>query len=361
MTAPLQPADLRYLGAFRLPGGGKVPGTFALGGTRFALDGGEALITGADGFQHAARVRLPAPRVESDPAALPVAEFAGPWFDPSGGFKTPATRLGGLLYHGGRLVVSVHEYYDADGTATATHGVWVDGRVNGLFTLAGLPAAALAGSMAPIPPEWQGALGGPTLSASVGMPIASRRSVNIALAAFDPAALGSLSSRAAVLAFNPLGRGYGNLDADNPTPDPVWNLTSEPNGCAFLSRPDGRAAVLVTGQHGTGRTWYGLRSVELPDGPASDPCRVYKGNHSESYAGYGWWFDPADLSAVRARKRKPADVRPFHAGELPGLYPGCGDLGGCAADPEAGRLYVVQRNVYRVGVNRLPVVHVYGV
>src|SRR6266446_8700955 len=125
-TYPLiQPTDLVYQGAFRLPNDGSIGNsTFSYGGFSPAYNptNNSLFLVGHDQQQQVAEVTIPTIINSTQISALATASMLQPFVDATEGKMdtvdpTPndAMKIGGLMVYGGQLYTTVYSYYDAEG------------------------------------------------------------------------------------------------------------------------------------------------------------------------------------------------------------------------------------------------------
>jgi len=123
----VQPADLLYQGAFRLPLPDWGTATFAYGGTALAFHPARhsLFIVGHDWHQQVAEISIPALRQASSVNELATATLLQPLTEVTEGHMPkvgPSTvKVGGLLPYDGRLLVTAFLYYDGAGSQTVSH------------------------------------------------------------------------------------------------------------------------------------------------------------------------------------------------------------------------------------------------
>jgi len=298
----VQPNNLVYEGAFRLPPG-RNPGpnatdwelanglaTFNFGGWAMAFNpaNNSLFLTGNNQGSMVAEINIPTPLVSADLGTLNVATFVQPFSDPTEAKiddinpgSTNAKKIGGMLPYQGKLYVTGYDYYDGLETQIVSHFVAnpdlsVLGDVQGAYELnapgcvrndpATLPnclgAGFFDGYFGLVPLEWQAALGGPVINGNCCLGVISRTSYGPALFTMDPAQLGVITPLPAkpLLYYpseHPLIEPGLVPCLDQAACSPVvdgWSLnstlfngTSEVKGVAF---PSGWRSVLFFGRHG---------------------------------------------------------------------------------------------------------------
>lgn len=391
-TAPAAPATLvpgqfQYLGAFRLPGPGDGPDSWAFGGRALTYVPGGDPGGAADGFpgslfggghahhQRVSEIAIPAPVVPASHdaagfAQLPVAQTLQAFADLTGGIRAQVgvDHFGDLAWlparpglDGDRLYWTIYEYYNVAGLNFPGHG-W--SRLD-----LSAPAAAGAWYLGPpgdpvfhsmrtarylfdAPQDWAdlhlagrsllsgrhreagccGGSRGPALFASApwrdGVPPGSA-----------PPPGGHLAAQA--LVWYPEGGDHF----------PDYRACDDWSGGVFASHPDG-AAVILVGRKSLGEERYGL-------GRPGDCAHGIQGYHCDPYESQFLFYAPADLAAVAAGALHPWQVLPravLRPAEQ--FWPGCHKLlGGAAHDRERSLLYVVQAEAFE----GQPIIHVFRI
>jgi hypothetical protein len=369
----LNRGNLTYVGAFRMPASATPDPTsdtynfgYSGAGLGFNSSRSTLFVTGNLHRSFVAEIRPPSSFSFSSAADLPQATLIQDLRDAVDGKlntidPTPSNgvRVGGLLPYNGKLVVSAWSFYDADYNQSASHFVRssidlsVTGASSNAIRLSSTVSPRwLGGYMAPVPAEWQGALGGPAITGAAGMPIIAHSSVGPALASFDPDRAGS--TEPAYLLGYPYDKQLAYQYSSNETSqNPVWNATSQVRGVVL---PNGTRSVLFFGKHGLGSYCYG-------DGAAcGDPADSSKGTHGYPYAYQIWAYDALDLAAVRAGSKQPHQLKPYAVWnfDLPFQdVAGTRDLGGATYDPSTRRIYISQLRTYLRGCcEPEPLIHV---
>ena len=305
----LREDGLRYLGAFRVPAGSGDLATFEFGGTALSFRAGTntLLLVGHDWHQRVAEISVPEPSLATTVEELPRATFVQPFADLFGGKNKD--KIGGLLPWGDRLVVSTFIYYDAPGLQKASHHLaGVDFRDPppsiGPLRVGDEPAGFVSGYMAPVPPEWQRALGGPAVTGNCCLPIISRTSFGPALSVFDPKDLGVKNPvpATAVLGYPMAHPTLGECRENGR----LFNCAVTVGGVVF---PSGTASVLFFGRRGMGDICY------KDEGPPS--CRGSGGYDAPPFVSHVWAYDARELASVRDGRKRPWDVQPYASWKLP--------------------------------------------
>lgn len=352
----VQESDLNHVGSFTLP---PVPGregqdgfAYAHGVIAFNPEGGSLFIVGHDWYQEVAEITVP--------DAGGVAKVLQPLTDIFDGKLSEinprdpnSKKIGGMHVVGSDLLVTAYSDYDAEHSARASHFVRsvdlaAEGTVRGPVRVGSLGIGFTAGYFAPVPPDWQAALGGSVLNGQCCLNIITRTSYGPSVSTIDPLAILPMKGtpRATALVAYPDGRSaLGPWDGDFTDKTP-FNGTSKVRGVVL---PEATASVLFFGDQGTGRFCYG-------DGQTcNDPERTDQGNHAYPYRAQVWAYNAHDLAAVRAGRRRPWDVRPYAVFPLPGVRRAA--VGGATVDPRSGMLFVTERH----GDGEKPRIHMYKI
>jgi hypothetical protein len=404
-TAPIpsglvQPSDLAYAGAFRLPGGDTPPQTFAYGGNAmtFNPDGdpsnsdaypGSLFVMGHDRMAYGglpdgsqvAEVSIPVPGRASDPADLPQAGFIQGFYDVTAGFFTQLEEIpkAGMQYlnhpdtgpkihlcwgqHLQPQDLPSHAWFDATLATPNTRGVWFIGDHNLYST---------NGYMFDIPAAWADAHAQGRYLATGRFRDGGQGGMGPALFAYRPwLAGGSAPGSGTRLAETTLLLYENAYNTD----DFVRNMNGyqhadEWEGGAWITTPSGKTAVLFAGTKSTGtKHWYGYINARGPEYPCVDAhvtdyvtCRMTDGSscppedfsgccdeaQGTCVTGRGWWstsfdaqfilYDPADLARVAAGEIEPWEPQPYASLDVDDhLY----------LDPPAWDVYVLGMGVQR--------------
>jgi hypothetical protein len=359
----LQLNDLQYVGAFRVPHrppeGEKWRSDFSYGGTGLAYNprNHSLFLVGHPHQQLVAEVAIPVPVKSEAIGELPTGKMLQPFADVREGTKG-GNRVGGLLVDGERLLWTSYVFYDADGSANTSHGIssldLAHPSARGTYTLKGIRAGVVAGYMCHVPLDWRKQFGVPVLTGQAGIPIVARTSSGPAAIGFDPDKLGKKPAPQITFLYYPLDHPLGPMTKKNE----LWNLAYTMGGMAFVSR-GGKAAVMFFGRRGLGEWWYGEGTTKDGKKDLEVPS---KGPHAPPYQAAVWFYDPNDLLAVKKGRKKSWLIKPYLVAPLPNVYQSSAPLGGCAYDPQAGRLYVSETFADRPNqYDFLPVIHVYEI
>ena len=372
----LQPRDLVYLGAFRLPAGsngcdwswsGEALAYFLGGDPAGPDDGtpGSLFGTGHNWLQHVSEIAIPAPVVSAakDLSALPTASTLQPFADIRAGLfqwplEIPRAGLACLPAQPGQSAAMLyfawaphmgegrtdpsHGWCGLDLEHPGSAGPWRAGDhwnyVSGDYLLE-IPAAwadaHVAGSRLGSGRFRDGGQGGegPSLLALApwqqGVP---------------PPPGSTLAARTLLL--------YGNAYDPAPRTLKGYHHADEWSGAAWLQTA-AKTAVLFAGTKGRGNCWYGFANgVVWPDEPPFPPIPPPPNDER------GWWssrfealfllYDPADLAEVAAGRQEPSWPQPYAELRVDDcLFGGYNDhqkqrLGACAWDGQRGLLYVIE-------------------
>jgi len=374
-SGPLvQPKNLVYEGAFRVPSDRVNETSFAYGGTAisFNAEHQSLFIVGHDWHQRVAEISIPEIRSTTALFRLATAKLLQPFTDATEGkmgLVGPNTvKVGGLLPYQGQLYLSAYLYYDGRGEQVLSHFVSkpdlsASGDVRGPFQIGNLGAGFVSGYFGLVPPAWRDALGGPVLNGNCCLGVISRTSYGPALFTIDPAKIEKESPVPATpLVYYPSKHPLTEWDSTGP----FFNGTTEVRGVVFHA---GTRSVLVFGRHGLGTFCYGPGTSDTKQAgqPADggidkwcyDPSSESKGTHAYPYSYYVWAYDANDLADVKAQRKSPWDVKPYATWSLnlPFSAEGHAVLNGATYDPDSGRIFVSQA----FGDGELPVIHVFTV
>ncbi len=361
VTAPLVgPANLVYLGTFRVPQGDSQGCNWSTGEHCFTYAGvfgynpghNSLFFSGHPWVGGVGEVSIPDTISLDETAAVlqDIADLAdGVQVDP--GEVNGQGPSAGLVHHE-RLVISGSTYYDADYTQVNTHGVsGFDFSIPDDFlgwyrfdpALAANPRS-IGGYMAPIPTEWQPLLGGPALTGNCCLSIISNSSAGPAVTVFDPDDVGVADPiPGETLLFYPLSDPLAPVDTQNT----LFNLATHMGGMAF---PTGTRSVLFFGRQGTGPYCYGTGEE------CDDPADSSKGTHAYPYRHQVWAYDANDLLKVRSGEYQPWQVQPYAVWALDEMNSdGSAGITGAVFDPASRRVYITEN------YGDEPVVHVYQI
>ena len=353
--------NLEWIGAFRLPQGGKGQNTFSYGGRAIAYNPNRnsLYVVGHKHHQLVAEVSIPEPVKSHELSELAIAEIVQPFFDPTQGKLkqiNPSDRnsqyIGGQLIYDGRLLVNAYSSYDAAGTQNASLFVRSDklrddSSLRGPY-LVGSDAHITSAYMAQIPEAWRDKLGGPVLVGNCCRSIIGQHSQGPSVSSFDPETpTKSTKIKARTLLSYPGNRPLGPGAS---TKNKLFNLTTRVEGILF---PENTRSILFFGKHGIGEYCYGEAKK------CNDPAQVYKGTHAYPYVYQVWAYDAEDL-VKKGFFGSVRDILPYAVWNfnLPFEKDGTHEIGGVAYDSGTGRIFLAQVDADR---NRSAVIHAFRV
>ncbi len=373
--ARLAPADLEYLGAFRLPdrpAASPPAHTWEYGGEALAYrpagdPGGEAdgfpgslVGSGLDQFNEVSEISIPAPRISpgKDPEELPTATTLQPFADIRGGLWQTLTELPRLAMcvlsdprTGEKLHVAWGQHIQDDAaTRVASHG-WCNldlaaPQTQGGWWIGDESLYSVNGYLFEIPEAWAAAHVGGRRLATGRYRDGGWSGMGPALFAYAPWLAGNPPPPGTRLDPVPLLR-YSHTRSDDPDPTSVrlagYQHADEWEGGAWITTPSGKAAVVFAGTKGTGQyCWYGwldptgsgLPCVETEVGGEPmcfradhTPCPAALVRECPGHTSYrGWWsssftarlvfYDPTDLATVAAGEWQPYEPQPYASLDL---------------------------------------------
>jgi hypothetical protein len=378
----IQPTDLHYEGAFRLP---PSPGTpedvgWEWGGTALAYradgdpegpaDGypGSLIAAGHEHTQYVSEVEIPVPVLSArkDPIDLNVARtlqnFAnvrGSLYD---GLDWEMPRVGlAVAQNKLHFCWSTHAPGDPEETGP-THG-WCEldlanPRPAGAWRIDGYSNYVTSDYLFPIPAAWASAHTPGRYLATGRYRDGGQAAQGPALLAIGPASVGDPPLAGSTLPATPLLL-YESVEQDDAHTLDGYHHSDEWSGGAWLAA-GGDTTVLFVGTKGQGECWYGCADgTDAPPWP--EDCD--RGWWSTRFVAQMLFYDPAHLAAVARGEQEPWEPQPYatlnvdshlyHLEDEQQLY----RLGGTAFDPERRLLYVLER---LVDEDR-PLVHVWRV
>lgn len=355
-TLPLlQQSDLVLVGGNTLPGADANGRRFGYGARVMALaPDGQSLYLGNGGYS-VAQITLPTPVLSNSVKALPRATYIAPFRQ----VMTDAllAQIGtvkgdtfvGLYPYQGRFIASAINYYDANNTQLRCHlafaGLDFDAPQGWSQVGESRRCGYVAGSMTPIPPEWQAALGGTTLAIPAAMPIISRTSLGPAASVVDPARIGQpVVPAIPLLYYDGTHATLGPWNGSNPT----FGGTTQIGGGVIVP---GARTMLFLGSNGMGPHCYGdgtddkaAADRSLTDELCWDTTDHNKGSHAPPYRYQIWAYDLNDLAAVKAGRKKPWEPKPYGVWplNLPVNHHCQVQINSVAIDPATGRILFAQ-------------------
>lgn len=335
-TSLIQPADLLYLGAFRLPDS---PGTLDnvgwewsnwAGAATYYPDGdpgggndgypGSIFGVGHDQTQYVSEISIPTPVVSASKNLnqLNTAGVLQNFHDIKGGLygyiEMPRVGLEYLPPQGGqtsgKLYFSWAEHLD-EGNTGPTHG-WCELNLanpqsKGIWRIGGRENYVTADYIFEIPSAWASAYTPSYRLATGRYRDGGQSAQGPALFTYGPWNHGNPPPSGTTLTTKPLLLYNNVLDAQQYILN-GYTHTDEWNGGAWLTT-GGKSAVIFVGNKGVGYTWYGCSNgLECP--PTCD-CGEDRGWWSNSIIGQILFYDPADLAKVAQGAMLPNRPQPY--------------------------------------------------
>ena len=383
----VQPSDLNYLGAFRLPDGPEEIGWAYSGAAMAYYPGGDAegpddgypgsiFGTGHDWNQWVSEISIPVPVVspEKDVEGLNTAATLQAFHDIRGNLfdwpmEIPRAGLETLPPQGpqttGKLYFCWAPHLD-EGATNPSHG-WCEldlsqSRPAGPWRVAEYWNYVTTDYLFAIPRAWADAY-------TPGMVLATGRFRDGGQGARGPA----------LLAIGPWNEGnpprpdstipavplllYTDFAAEHGQALNGYHHSDEWSGGAWLTAGD-RSAVLFVGTKGVGDCWYGCSDGTVwPDEPPYPPACPERGWWSTRFVGQILFYDPADLAAVARGEKPPYEPQPYASLDIDEfLYHVKSSqqkehVGAAGFDRERGLLYVFEP----FGDGDKPLIHVWSV
>jgi hypothetical protein len=359
----IQPTDLTYLGAFRLPDGPEEIGwQYSGSAMTYYPDGdpdgpddgypGSIFGTGHDWNQYVSEISIPVPvisptkNVDDLNTATTLQEFQNIRGDLFGEFEIPRVGLEYLPAQGeqttGKLYFAWAQHM-GEGETNASHG-WSELDLSnpqpaGPWRIGDYWNYVTGDYIFAIPQEWADVN-------TPGMYLATGRfrdggqgARGPSLFAYGPWNEGNPPAPDSTLPAIPLLL-YTDVTADNDFTLDNYQHSDEWSGGAWLTAGD-KSAVIFVGTKGQGDCWYGN-----PDGPCLD-CEN-RGWWSDSFVGQILFYDPADLAAVARGEMGPEGPQPYATLDIDQyLYhiessQQKSHVGAASFDRERGLLYVFE-------------------
>jgi len=140
---------------------------------------------------------------------------------------------------------------------------------------------------------------------------------------------------------------YGNISQEGASAMEGYAHSDHWTGGAWLTTGD-RAAVIFAGTKGLGKTWYGCPDGTVwPEEPPYPPECPDRGWWSEQFAAQIIFYNPADLAAVVTGTMDSGDPQPYATLEIEEVlynpdFVLLNHLGATAFDRERGLLYILE-------------------
>ena len=373
----IQPEDLVYAGAFRLPDeppeigweyGGSAMAYYPHGDPTGQADGypGSIFGTGNDQQQYVSEISIPAPIISrtKNVKVLNTARTLQPFTDIrgnlSGPLEIPRVGLEYLPKQGQQTTDKLHfcwAQHMEEGEKGPTHG-WCDlnlahPRSAGLWRVGDYDRYVTSGYLFAVPREWADLHAPGMLLATGRYRDGGQGGRGPSLFACAPWKHGSPPATGARLSAVPLIL-YSNVTAADQRTMKGYHHSDEWEGGAWLTA-GGRSAVMFVGTKGTGaRCWYGFADGTVwPDNPPfpriPPPPNNDRGWWSEGFQAQMIFYDPDDLAAVAKGQKASHTPQPYAAMNLdPFLYRTNpprqkSRVGSMCYDRDKGVLYVFER------------------
>jgi len=386
----INPADLVYLGAFRLPGesggssweySGYAMAYYPEGDPSGADDGfpGSLFAVGHDHQQYVSEISIPQPVISpgKNPEQLPTAATLQPFADITGGrfgyLEIPRAGLEILPPQGDqdgwKLYFCWGQHFEDE--RSPTHG-WSTLDLGapdtaGPWHIAGFTNYVTNDYLFEIPEAWSTAY-------SPGLRLATGRfrdglwgglgpsliAIGPWLDGNPPADEATLNHALPLLLYGRQQAGNIEIDISGIEPMATFKEPDEWSGGAWLTAGN-KSAVIFVGTKALGESWYGFsNSVVYPT--SGDPDEVYPEVPPWPHDSRGWWsedisgqilfYNPDNLAAVAQGDMESWEPQPYASLALDDLLydPGFDHenykrylLGAAAFDRENGLLYLVER------------------
>ena len=371
----IQPEDLVYLGAFRLPDSPGTPDDVGwewsnwASGLTYYPDGdpagpndgypGSLFGVGHDQTQYVSEISIPVPVISPTKNVddLNTAQTLQPFRDIRGGLfgemEMPRVGLEYLPAQGDQIADKLYFCWNdhmGEGETNPSHG-WCelaldDPQSAGTWRIAECWNYVTGDYLFEIPRAWADAH-------TPGMTLATGRYRDGGQGAQGPS----------IIACGPWNEGnppapgstlpavtlllYGNAYEDNPPSMNGYHHSDEWSGGAWMTAGD-KAAVIFVGTKGTGDCWYGWSDGTLSPNQENREGPGEKGWWADSYVGQVLFYDPDDLTAVTRGDMETWQPQPYAALDIDEhLYHVESDqqwhhVGAAAFDRQGGLLYVME-------------------
>jgi len=374
----IQPADLEYRGAFRLPDvAGLYTATWAYGGSAMTYYPGGDAGGEADGYpgsifgaghaqtQYISEISIPLPIVSAGKHVtdLNTAETLQGFHDIKGlvfeqtYWEIPRVGLAYLPKQGNQTTDKLHFCWamhapGEDFDTGPTHG-WCELDLSspqpaGAWRIGGYKKYVTADYLFEIPRAWADTY-------TPGQYLATGRYRDGGQGAEGPSLLAyaapwnesSPPVSGTLLSATPLLL-YGDVYESNPVSMTSYHHSDEWSGGAWLTAGD-KSAVIFVGTKGQGDCWYGCADGTVwPEEPPFPPECPERGWWSTGFEGQIIFYDPADLAAVAQGTAATSDPQPYATLNVdPYLYhiesgQQKDHVGAASFDRERGLLYVFE-------------------
>ena len=366
----IQPNDLEYLGAFRLPDEPEEVGWgYSGAGMAYYPDGdpdgpddgfpGSIFGVGHDWHQYVSEISIPAPTVSPSKNlnVLNTAKTLQGFHDIRGNlFREMEMPRAGLEYmpkqgkqETGKLYFCWAPHLDEHAT-NPSHG-WcnldlANPKPAGAWRIADYENYTTADYIFAIPKEWAEANAPGKLLATGRYRDGGQGGQGPTLFAYGPASDGNPPEKGARLKAVLLLL-YSTVYTDEGHTLKDYQHSDEWTGGAWLTA-GAKSAVVFVGNKGQGKCWYGYRDGTLSPNDENREGEGYRGWWSETFAAQIIFYDPQDLAGVAAGKMKPYEPQPYATLPVTDLLfrkAGVQErfrLGAASFDRERGLLYVFE-------------------
>ena len=330
----LQPSDLSYLGAFRLPADPEGMGwewanwssalTFYPQGDPTGLDDGfpgSLFGTGHDWNQYVSEVSIPVPVISAgkNVADLNTATTLQRFADIRGGLfgamEMPRVGLAYMPAMGsqttGKLYFAWQDHAPGQPEDTGPSHGWAEldlahPQPQGIWRVGGQPKYVTGDYLFDIPQAWAGAHTSGRSLATGRFRDGGQAAEGPALFAIAPWAAGNPPAAGATLPATTLLL-YQDVTQDDPHALNDYHHSDEWTGGAWLAA-ENKAALIFVGTKGTGSCWYGCADgTDAPPWP--EDCD--RGWWSTGFQAEILFYDPADLAAVAAGTMPSWQPQPY--------------------------------------------------
>jgi hypothetical protein len=382
-SQPLQPSDLVYRGAFRLPDLGTGLGWewsgaaltyFPDGDPHGADDGfpGSLFGTGHDWYQEVSEISIPVPVISPEKKldALNIATTLQELADLTDGLfgelEIPRAGLEYLPAQGSQITGKLYfarAAHMGEGDTLPTHG-WceltiADSASAGLWRIGDWPNYVTGDYLFAVPRSWADRHTPGQYLVTGRFRDGGQSAQGPALFTIGPWNHGNPPPHGTTLAATPLLI-YPAYPAEQDV-YPDYHHSDEWTGGAWLTAGT-RSAVVLAGSKGIGDCWYGCSDGRVWEPPYPDDCDD-RGWWSTTFDPQIIFYDPADLAAVADGSAEPWSPQPYARLSLEEqLFHRLPDphkerLGAVAYDRDNGLLYVLEPLVD----NDRPIVHVWQI
>jgi len=386
----IQPTDLVYQGAFRLPDrppdgqenmgwewGGSAMTYYPDGDPGGSADGYPGSIFGAghDQTQYISEISIPIPVISAgkNVTDLNTAETLQGFHDIRGNlfdhldWEMPRAGLAYLPKQGSQTTGKLYFCWAThapgqDDDTGPTHG-WCELDLSspqsvGIWRIGGYWKYVTSDYIFDIPQSWADTYTPGLYLATGRFRDGGQRGEGPSLIAYGPWNEGNPPAAGSTLSATPLLL-YGNAYEENPPTMDNYHHSDEWSGGAWLTAGS-QSAVVFVGTKGQGDCWYGCADG-TDEPPWPDDCD--RGWWSSSFVGQMLFYDPADLAAVASREMETWEPQPYATMDIDQyLYhieseQQLHHVGAASFDRERGLLYILEP----LADGDKPLVHVWKV